>query len=96
MVIGKTVVSLLTIATGVCIQKKAAGPKCRPAASMAEKRGDGGPPDGHDPEARPSSAPFLANSSEWSSSWSWCIAVQNRFSNRHATSDAASLFTQES
>jgi hypothetical protein len=31
---------------------------------MAEKRGDGGPPDGHDPAARPSSAPLLANSLE--------------------------------
>ena len=39
---------------------KAAGRKGRPAASVAEKRGDGGPPDGHDPEARPGSAPFPA------------------------------------
>src|SRR6476646_10258221 len=54
---------LLTIAHGVH-SEEGCGLKCRPAASMAEKRGDGGPPDGHDPEARPSSAPSLANSSE--------------------------------
>ena len=37
--------------------------------------------------------PILWNDS---SSWSWCIAVQNRLSNRHATSSAQSLLTQES
>src|SRR4029079_789268 len=54
---------LFTLATGLP-SEEGCGPKCRPAASMAEKRGDGGPPDGHDPPARPNSAPLLANSSE--------------------------------
>ena len=38
-------------------------------------------------------SPILRNDS---SSWSWCLAVQNRLSNRHATSSAQSLLTQES
>src|SRR4026207_641983 len=55
---------LLTLCHGSLPSEEGCGPKCRPAASMAEKRGDGGPPDGHDPPARPSSAPLLANSLE--------------------------------
>ena len=62
-------------------------PVSRLAALMAEMRGDGGPPDGHDPEAYPGSAPRLAN-------FIWMVimvmlVVLIRCSNRHAmTCDA--------
>jgi len=41
--------------------EKGCTPEGRRAASMAEMRGDGGPPDGHDPEAL-RAAPLLAKS----------------------------------
>jgi hypothetical protein len=43
---------LLTIAIGLCIHE-GCEPKGRPAASEAKKRGNGEPPDGHDPEVSP-------------------------------------------
>jgi len=54
---------------------------------MAEKRGDGGPPDGHDPEARPDSAPLLANFISVVDIVIVADYVSSRFSNRHAILD---------
>ena len=50
----------MSATTAFCIDEKAADRQGRLAALMAEMRGDGGPPDGHDPEAHPGSAPLLA------------------------------------
>jgi hypothetical protein len=51
---------LLTFLTRVYIDEKAAYRKAGTQPSMAERRGAGGPPDGHDPEALPHAAPLLA------------------------------------
>jgi len=70
---------LLTLLTRVYIDEKAAYRKAGTQPSMAERRGAGGPPDGHDPEALPHAAPLLAKFLSIS------VIVRFRFSNRHAT-----------
>jgi hypothetical protein len=64
--------------------EKAADRKAGTAASMAEMRGDGGPPDGHDPEALPRSTPLLANLIRTVVIASCLIVVQVQLSNRRA------------
>lgn len=61
---------------------KGCTPDGRRAASMAERRGDGGPPDGHDPEAL-RATPRLAKV-HVGAVVLILIVVPIRFSNRHA------------
>jgi len=83
------------MATAVAIHE-GCKPGGRPAASVAKKRGDGGRPDGHDPEARPGSAPLLANTFGYITPWPWCFIVQTPFSNRHAMPKRHLRLIQES